>query len=71
VTAIEIRFQDARPAPLRIDDPVSLCVDETTDGTARGLEIVAADGDRTRILFRAAPRPEMLDGIAPGELSPK
>jgi hypothetical protein len=73
VIGIEIRFQgDSRAREvLRIDDPVNLRVDETTQGIARGLEIVDADGDRTRILFRAAPRPEMLDGIAPGELSPK
>jgi hypothetical protein len=33
--------------------------------------VVDQNGDCTRVQFRAAPRPEMLDGIAPGELSSK
>jgi hypothetical protein len=73
IVRIEIRFQeDSRPRDaVRIDAPASVRVDETTEGTARGLEIVDEDGECTRLRFRAAPRPEMLDGVAPGELSPK
>lgn len=69
---IEIRFQEdsrAREA-VRIQAPKHLRVDETSEGTAQGLEIVDAQGGSTRIRFRAAPLPEMLDGVAPGELSP-
>jgi hypothetical protein len=48
---------------------VTIGVDETGDGTARSLEIVDRDGRRTLIHFRATLRTEMLDGLAPGELS--
>jgi hypothetical protein len=72
VAEIDIQFQDNSPAhePIRIERPTSLRVDETAEGTAIGLEIVDEEGECTRIRFRAAPLPEMLDGIAPGELSP-
>ena len=40
-------------------------------GAARGLEIQDESGECTRIRFRAAPLPEALDGIAPGELPAK
>jgi hypothetical protein len=70
VVGIEIRFQEDSQArqPIRIDAPARLRVDETEEGTARGLEIQDAAGECTRIRFRAAPLPEMLDGVAPGEL---
>lgn len=72
VVTIEIRLQEdseAREA-VRIDAPAVLRVDETAEGVARGLEVVDEDGDCMRLRFRAAPRPsEILDGIAPGELS--
>lgn len=72
IARIEIRFQEDSGAsePIQIDAPHSVRVDETADGVARGLEIVDEDGECTRIRFRAAPLPEMLDGIAPGELPP-
>jgi hypothetical protein len=68
---IEIRFhEDARPRDVvRIDGPVSVCVEETATGTARGLELVDESGTRTRIRFRTAPTSDTLDGIAPGELA--
>jgi hypothetical protein len=71
ILSIEIRFQKdagARDA-VRILSPRRVSVDETTEGTARGLEIVDVKGGCTRIRFRAAPLPEMLDGVAPGVLS--
>lgn len=73
VVSIEIHFQEDSLArePVRIDAPLKVRVDESTDGSARGLEIVDEDGECTRLSFRASPRPEMLDGIAPGELSPE
>jgi hypothetical protein len=70
IVRIEIRFQeDLRvPEAIRIDAPTSIRVDETASGVARALEIVDEDGECTRIRFRAAPLPEMLDGLAPGEV---
>lgn len=69
VATIELQFQDAVDAgALRIDAPSRVRVDESRIGTVQGLEIVDAHGASTRIRFRAAPLPEMLDGIAPGEL---
>jgi hypothetical protein len=70
IVRIEIRFHEDSHArePIQIDAPASLRVDETADGVARSLEIVDEAGECTRIRFRAAPLPEMLDGIAPGEL---
>jgi Family of unknown function (DUF5335) len=71
VTEIEIRFQEDVRAhgPIRIERPTSVRVDETAEGVARGLDIVDEAGECTRVRFRAAPLPETLDGIAPGELS--
>ena len=73
VVGIEIRFQEDSHArePIRIDAPIRLRVDETAEGAARGLEIQDESGECTRIRFRAAPLPEALDGIAPGEMPAK
>jgi hypothetical protein len=73
VVGIAIRFQDDSPtrAGIRIDTPTHVRVDETSDGIARGLEIVDEHDECVRVRFRAAPLPETLDGIAPGELTPK
>lgn len=73
VVAIDIWFQEDSQLrePIRVDAPVTIRVDETAEGAARGLEIQDEDGDFTRIRFRAAPLPEALDGIAPGELPTK
>jgi hypothetical protein len=70
VIGIEIRFQQDPQGrdSIRIDAPIRLRVDETAEGAARGLEIEDESGECTRIRFRAAPLPEALDGIAPGEL---
>jgi hypothetical protein len=72
IVSIEICFQDDPRAPgaVRIQAPTHISVDETNEGTAQGLEILDAQGGRTQIRFRAAPLPEMLDGVAPGELFP-
>ena len=69
VVGIEIRFQEDAHArePIRIDAPARVRVDETAEGVAQGLEIHDKDGECIRIRFRAAPLPETLDGIAPGE----
>jgi hypothetical protein len=72
ILSLEISFQeDARArGPVRIQAPTRISVDETNEGTAQGLEILDAQGGRTHIRFRAAPLPEMLDGVAPGEVFP-
>jgi len=71
ILSIEVRFQKDAGAhgAVQIQAPTRISVDETNEGTARGLEIVDEKGGCTRIRFRAAPLPEMLDGVAPGELS--
>jgi hypothetical protein len=70
IERIEICFQETVHArePIAIDAPTSIRVEETRDGVSSGLEITDEDGECTRIRFRAAPRAEMLNGIAPGEL---
>jgi hypothetical protein len=69
VVSVDIRFrEDAKIGQVHIERPVRVRVDETPEGVASGLEIDDAEGYRTRIRFRAAPLPEMLDGVAPGEL---
>jgi Family of unknown function (DUF5335) len=70
IERIEIRFQEDAHAreQIQIHAPTNVRVDETVEGVARGLEIIGENGECTRIRFRAAPLPEMLDGIAPGEL---
>ena len=72
VVHIDIRFQDDAPGrePVRITAPVSVRVEESTEGIAQGLEFVDDQRRATRLRFRAATRPELLDGVAPGELSP-
>ena len=72
VVHIDIRFQDDDRSrdPLRITAPGTVRVDETTQGIAQTLEIIDSQGVATRLRFRAAPIADMLDGVAPGELSP-
>jgi len=71
VVHIDIRFQDDDRSrdPLRITAPGTVRVDETTQGIAQILEIIDSQGVATRLRFRAAPTADMLDGVAPGELS--
>jgi hypothetical protein len=71
VVHIDIRFQDddRNRDPLRITAPGTVRVDETTQGIAQTLEIIDSQGVATRLRFRAAPTADMLDGVAPGELS--
>ena len=71
VVHIDIRFQDDVQShePLRIIAPGSVRVDETPEGIAPALEIIDSNGVSTRLRFRSAARAEMLDGVAPGELS--
>jgi hypothetical protein len=69
VSAIEIVFAgDSTGDVVRIDNPAAVRVRTTDEGADRGLDILDQDGACTRIAFRAAAIPEMLDGLAPGEL---
>jgi hypothetical protein len=69
VSAIEIAFAgDSHGGVVRVENPTSLRLRRTGDGADRGLEIVDDEGVCTRVRFRAAAIPEMLDGVAPGEL---
>ena len=70
VVRIDIRFQEDIADAVRIAAPVRLRVEESGDGVARALEIFDEDGSWTQLRFRAAPRLDMLDGMARGELSP-
>ena len=71
VVHIDIRFQDDDRSrdPLRITAPGTVRVDETTQGIAQTLEIIDSQGVATGLRFRAAPTADMLDGVAPGEVS--
>jgi hypothetical protein len=69
IFAIEIAFAgDSHGGVVRVENPASVRLRKTEDGADRGLEIVDDEGVCTRVRFRAAARPEMLDGVAPGEL---
>ena len=68
VSAIEIEFTGDGHIPLRVEHPRILRVSQAGDGAETGLEIVDDDGVSTRVGFRASARPEMLDGMAPGEV---
>ena len=68
VSAIEIAFTGDGHIPLRVEHPRILRVSQAGDGAETGLEIVDDQGVSTRVGFRAAVRPEMLDGMAPGEI---
>jgi hypothetical protein len=69
----------AKPMPLAAVTPeregprvraieISLRLRQTDAGADRALEIVDGAGHCTRIAFRAAAVPEMVDGVAPGEV---
>jgi hypothetical protein len=70
VTAIEIRVHDiSSPRVVQVRAPVAVSVDENEAGAVRALEIVGENGERVSVRFRVTQLPEMLDGIAPGEVS--
>jgi hypothetical protein len=69
VRAIEISFApDAGVESVRIENPTAVRLRQTEAGADRALEIVDDAGRCTRIGFRAAAVPEMVDGVAPGEI---
>jgi hypothetical protein len=69
ISAIEVSLAgDSGTDILRIENPMSVRVRQTAAGADRALEIVDDEGFCTRLGFRAIAKPEMLDGLAPGEL---
>jgi hypothetical protein len=68
VTAIEIAFGESHGDIVRVDNPIQIRVRKTDDGADRGLDIVDDHGMCTQVRFRAAAVPEMVDGVAPGQL---
>jgi hypothetical protein len=70
IVAIDIQFQaDSHGSDvIHVETPTHLRMNHSDTGTARGLEIENQRGECTRILFRAIPLPETLDGVAPGEI---
>lgn len=70
IIGIEIQFQQdsSTSTAVRVDAPMRLRVEETEEGATRALEIEDENGECTRVQFRVATPPGMLDGIAPGEL---
>jgi hypothetical protein len=55
--------------PLCVHRPCALRIQQTDLGRVHALEIETANGQFLRLAFRATPLPELLDGLAPGELS--
>ena len=68
VSAIEIAFTGDGHIPLRVEHPRILRVRQAGDGAETGLEIVDDQGVSTQVGFRAAVRPDTLDGMAAGEI---
>jgi dienelactone hydrolase len=65
----EIRVSVVRGegAPLthRVKHPINVTFRRDLKGAHEGLDIISADGARTRVRFRVAASPEMLDGLLP------
>jgi pimeloyl-ACP methyl ester carboxylesterase len=69
ITALEMRFSDGiAPRSVVALAPHLLRVDETPRGTERGLDVEDRCGLHTQVRFRAAVRPEEVDGVAATEL---
>jgi hypothetical protein len=69
VFAIRILFAASSGEPeVRLEKPIRVSIEQTRENAERALEIVAEDGVRARLGFRATAPPEMLDGLAPEEI---
>jgi Family of unknown function (DUF5335) len=64
---ISLGYSPDRRIEHQVDRPSEVWVELSPTGAEAALEIVSADGTRTILQFRAAPRPEAVDGIAPEE----
>lgn len=69
ISAIAISFAAGDGPPVvRVAHPTIVHVERTSEGAEQALEIVDEDRLRTRLAFRAAATPDMLDGVAPAEI---
>jgi hypothetical protein len=70
ISAVHIRLgpHDDPHTDFRIRHPVAMRVERTETGADRALEIVDEEGGCTRMAFRVAEVPGILDGVAPGEV---
>ena len=66
ILAIEIAFVGDGQVPLRVEHP--RIIRASGDGAESGLEIVDDQGVSTHVGFKATPRPETLDSLAPAEI---
>jgi hypothetical protein len=70
LAAIEISFAgDSGGDTVRVENPVALRLHQTVEGADRAIEITDDEGFCTRVGFRTTMPSDMLDGMAPGELS--
>jgi hypothetical protein len=56
---------DNKPQTHSVADPLHLTFKRDTAGAHQGLDVSSADGSVTILRFRAAARPETLDGVLP------
>jgi hypothetical protein len=68
VDAIRFEFVD-RQSVLCVRHPRALRLQQTGGGAVEALEIDTLGGRFVRLAFRTTASPELLDGIAPGELA--
>jgi hypothetical protein len=70
LSAIEISLAgDSGGDTVRVERPIALRLHQTPEDADRAIEITDDEGFCTRVGFRTTAPSEMLDGIAPGELS--
>jgi hypothetical protein len=70
LAAIEISFVgDSGSDTVRVEHPIALRLRQTAEDADQAIEIIDDEGFCTRVGFRTSAPPELLDGIAPGELS--
>jgi hypothetical protein len=63
---ISLLRSDGKPVVHSVPDPLRLIFKRDASGAHQGLEITSGDGRVTVLRFRAAARPETLDGVLPG-----
>jgi hypothetical protein len=70
LSAIEIVFAgDGSGDTVRVEHPIALRLRQTPEGADQAIEITDDEGFCTRVGFRTTTAsPDMLDGLAPGEL---
>jgi hypothetical protein len=67
--AVKLEFLNEEPS-VCVNSPRTLRIQEADLGLVQALEIETSHGQFMRLAFRATARPEELDGLAAGELTP-